>query len=91
MLESILSASSKWDHVLTPHAHSSRLKFSLSPGWAFVEMEGWRADLEGGWAQEAVQCGGDKKRGPGADEDGWIYTTDTWAHPRADARSGKSG
>ncbi|KIJ59667.1 hypothetical protein HYDPIDRAFT_33004 [Hydnomerulius pinastri MD-312] len=47
---------------------SSNLTFSLSPGWAFVETEGWRADLEGGWVQDAVQCGADKKGGPGADE-----------------------
>ncbi|KIJ59664.1 hypothetical protein HYDPIDRAFT_33002 [Hydnomerulius pinastri MD-312] len=68
---------------------SSNLTFSLSPDWAFVETEGWRADLEGGWVQDMVQCVADKKGGPGADEDGWIYTTDTWAHPRADARPGE--
>ncbi|KIJ64672.1 hypothetical protein HYDPIDRAFT_28604 [Hydnomerulius pinastri MD-312] len=68
---------------------SSNLTFSLSPGWVFVEMEGRTADLEGDWAHSAVHCGGDKKGGPGADEDGCIYTTDTWAHPRAEARPGE--
>ncbi|KAI6044749.1 hypothetical protein EDC04DRAFT_2865675 [Pisolithus marmoratus] len=48
---------------------SSNLTFSLSSGWAFVETESWRADLEGTWRV----C---------ADEDGWVYTTDTWSKPR---------
>ncbi|KAN0074594.1 hypothetical protein V8E55_011643 [Tylopilus felleus] len=63
---------------------SSNLTFSLSPGWAFVETEGWRPDLVASWAVEggspcASVC-------VGADEDGWTYTTDTWTHPRPDAR-----
>ncbi|KIJ60199.1 hypothetical protein HYDPIDRAFT_117455 [Hydnomerulius pinastri MD-312] len=69
--------------------HCSTLTFSLSPGWAFIESEGWRVDLEAEWAQDAVQYDGDKKGRPGTDEDGWIYTTDAWAHPRAEARPGE--
>lgn len=34
---------------------SSSLSFSLDPGWAFVETEDWRPDLETVWAE----CGGD--------------------------------
>jgi hypothetical protein len=34
---------------------SSSLTFSLDPGWAFVETEDWRPDLETVWAE----CGGD--------------------------------
>ncbi|KAH0826222.1 hypothetical protein J3R83DRAFT_5680 [Lanmaoa asiatica] len=63
---------------------SSNLTFSLSPGWTFVETEGWRPDLGATWAVQGVApttsvC-------VGADEDGWTYTTDTWTHPRPDAR-----
>ncbi|KIJ60196.1 hypothetical protein HYDPIDRAFT_32460 [Hydnomerulius pinastri MD-312] len=60
-----LSAPSKRDHVLIPHTHSSNLTFSLSPGWAFVEPEGWRTDLEGGCAQDAdsMRRGEEKKDG----------------------------
>ena len=31
---------------------SSNLTFSLSPGWAFVETEGWRPDVVAAWAVE---------------------------------------
>ncbi len=31
-------------------AYSSNLTFSLEPGWAFVETEDWRKDLEASWA-----------------------------------------
>ena len=34
--------------------HSSNLTFSLSPGWAFVETEGWRPDLIAPWAVESA-------------------------------------
>ncbi|EIW81127.1 hypothetical protein CONPUDRAFT_137212 [Coniophora puteana RWD-64-598 SS2] len=49
---------------------SSNLTFSLAPGWAFVETEGWRADLDASWCD----CGGD--------DDGWVYTNDAWLEPR---------
>ncbi|KAI9058129.1 hypothetical protein FKP32DRAFT_1237967 [Trametes sanguinea] len=49
---------------------SSNLTFSLSSGWFFVETEDWRPDLEGSWI------------GPGAaDENGWVYTNDSWLDP----------
>lgn len=38
--------------------YSSNLTFSLAPGWAFVETEDWRKDVQCAWAP----CGGD----PGA-------------------------
>ncbi|KAI9568458.1 hypothetical protein HD554DRAFT_2098163 [Boletus coccyginus] len=62
----------------------SNLTFSLSPGWAFVETEGWRPDLIASWAVESA--GPSASVCVGADEDGWTYTTDTWIHPRPDAR-----
>ncbi|KAF9222915.1 hypothetical protein BS17DRAFT_782808 [Gyrodon lividus] len=70
---------------------SSNLTFSLSPGWAFVETEGWRSDLEARWAVEGAAqfTGTATPMETGADEDGWAYTTDTWTHPRADARPGE--
>ncbi|KAJ8468880.1 hypothetical protein ONZ51_g9349 [Trametes cubensis] len=50
---------------------SSNLTFSLGPGWFFVETEDWRPDLEGTWVGLR-----------GADENGWVYTNDTWLDPR---------
>ncbi|TFY64843.1 hypothetical protein EVG20_g5807 [Dentipellis fragilis] len=50
---------------------SSNLTFALEPGWAFVETEDWRADIEGQWS--AV----------GADKDGWVYTNDAWLDPHS--------
>ncbi|KAF8125165.1 hypothetical protein EV363DRAFT_682104 [Boletus edulis] len=62
----------------------SNLTFSLSPGWAFVETEGWRPDLVASWA---VECDTPSTSVcVGACEDGWTYTTDTWTHPRPDGR-----
>ncbi|TFK52641.1 hypothetical protein OE88DRAFT_1658011 [Heliocybe sulcata] len=49
---------------------SSNLTFSLAPGWAFVETEDWRPDMEATWAPA------------GADEYGWVYTNDAWQDPR---------
>ncbi|KAG9307898.1 hypothetical protein JVU11DRAFT_12973 [Chiua virens] len=62
----------------------SNLTFSLSPGWAFVESESWRPDLNGSWVVEGSApytsvC-------VGADQDGWTYTTDTWTYPRPGVR-----
>jgi len=50
----------------------SNLTFSLAPGWMFVETEDWRPDLEGTWISNV-----------GADLGGWVYTNDSWQHPRA--------
>ena len=47
--------------------HSSNLTFSLAPGWAFVETEDWRKDIQCAWAP----CSGD----PGAFVCGWVYCT----------------
>ncbi|KAH7885544.1 hypothetical protein F5I97DRAFT_1810990 [Phlebopus sp. FC_14] len=58
---------------------SSNLTFSLAPGWAFVETEGWRPDLEGRWVYENEGVEG---------TDGWTYSTDTWSQPRSSARPG---
>ncbi|KZT25413.1 hypothetical protein NEOLEDRAFT_1065323 [Neolentinus lepideus HHB14362 ss-1] len=49
---------------------SSNLTFSLTPGWAFVETEDWRPDMQALWAPA------------GADEHGWVYTNDAWQDPR---------
>ncbi|KAF9474279.1 hypothetical protein BDN70DRAFT_815947 [Pholiota conissans] len=51
-------------------AVSSNLTFSLAPGWAFVESEDWRKDVQCEWSG----CGGDP--------DGWVYTNDNWLGPR---------
>ncbi|KAH8114405.1 integral peroxisomal membrane peroxin-domain-containing protein [Phellopilus nigrolimitatus] len=48
---------------------SSNLTFSLERGWAFVETEDWRKDLEASWV------------GVDSDDDGWIYTNDAWMDP----------
>jgi hypothetical protein len=80
--------------------HSSNLTFSLSPGWAFVETEGWRPDLIASWAVDSaapsasVCAGADEGTrvtrlslsSDASHADGWTYTTDTWTHPRPDAR-----
>ncbi|KIJ60193.1 hypothetical protein HYDPIDRAFT_32458 [Hydnomerulius pinastri MD-312] len=42
-----------WSGVEGRLGFLATLTFLLSPGWAFVEMEGWRADLEADWAQDA--------------------------------------
>ncbi|KAI6030596.1 hypothetical protein F5J12DRAFT_801609 [Pisolithus orientalis] len=66
----------------------SNLTFSLSPGWAFVETESWRADLEGCWVLEGQHLSNEHSNVEAdrvcADEDGWVYTTDTWSNPRPD-------
>ncbi|KAF8604205.1 hypothetical protein BDV93DRAFT_544203 [Ceratobasidium sp. AG-I] len=49
---------------------SSNLTFDLSPGWSFVETEDWRIDWVGSW----LACG--------ADNDGWVYTNDSWLNPQ---------
>ncbi|KAI6128775.1 integral peroxisomal membrane peroxin-domain-containing protein [Pisolithus croceorrhizus] len=59
---------------------SSNLTFSLSPGWAFVETESWRADLEGTWVLEGQHS--DSKQSNVETQHGWVYTTDTWSNPR---------
>ncbi|TDL14559.1 hypothetical protein BD410DRAFT_817159 [Rickenella mellea] len=48
---------------------SSTLTFTLPPGWAFVETEDWRTDLEATWIDVD------------SDHDGWIYTNDAWLDP----------
>ncbi|KAL5524372.1 hypothetical protein ACEPAF_9512 [Sanghuangporus sanghuang] len=50
---------------------SSNLTFTLEPGWAFVETEDWRKDLEASWAPVE------------SDEDGWVYTNDAWMDPQS--------
>ncbi|CAE6383724.1 unnamed protein product [Rhizoctonia solani] len=53
------------------HGHvSSNLTFDLSPGWRFVETEDWRVDWVGSW----IECG--------SDNDGWVYTNDSWLNPK---------
>jgi len=67
---------------------SSNLTFSLAPGWAFVETEGWRPDAVGSWV-----CAASKSGDPvcGSDENGWVYTNDVWADPhRAPLESWKA-
>lgn len=59
----------------------SNLTFSLTPGWAFVETEGWRPDTLGSWVS-AVSASGSGDPMFGADENGWVYTNDVWADPR---------
>ncbi|KAH7341656.1 integral peroxisomal membrane peroxin-domain-containing protein [Rhizoctonia solani] len=49
---------------------SSNLTFDLSPGWRFVETEDWRVDWVGSW----IECG--------SDNDGWVYTNDSWLNPK---------
>ncbi|KAG1763620.1 integral peroxisomal membrane peroxin-domain-containing protein [Suillus occidentalis] len=66
---------------------SSNLTFSLTPGWAFVETEGWRPDTPGSWVSAvSASCSwsasGSGDPMFGADENGWVYTNDVWADPR---------
>ncbi|KAG1735208.1 integral peroxisomal membrane peroxin-domain-containing protein [Suillus lakei] len=66
---------------------SSNLTFSLAPGWAFVETEGWRPDALGSWISTASgpsSCSATGSGDPvcGADDNGWVYTNDVWADPR---------
>ncbi|KAG2155853.1 integral peroxisomal membrane peroxin-domain-containing protein [Suillus bovinus] len=61
----------------------SNLTFSLAPGWAFVETEGWRPDTLGSWVSASgsnyFSASGDPLFG--ADDNGWVYTNDVWADP----------
>jgi len=57
-------------NVAASEGEVSNLTFSLAPGWAFVESEDWRKDLQCAWSG----CGGDP--------DGWVYTNDAWLGPR---------
>ena len=52
--------------------YSSNLTFDLESGWAFVETEDWRKDLEASWAGDVE-----------SDEDGWVYTNGIWMEPRS--------
>lgn len=64
---------------------SSNLTFSLAPGWAFVETEGWRPDILGSWVSAASISSSASGSGDtvfGADDNGWVYTNDVWADPR---------
>lgn len=64
---------------------SSNLTFSLAPGWAFVETEGWRPDVFGSWVSAASVSSSVSGSGDtvfGADDNGWVYTNDVWADPR---------
>lgn len=71
------------------HSNSSNLTFPLDPGWAFVETEDWRADIEAKWSEVGaddcecfllswlfVKC----LLWPPA---GWVYTNDAWLEPHA--------
>lgn len=49
----------------------SNLTFLLGPGWAFVETEDWRADVEAKWSDV------------GSNDSGWVYTNDAWLEPHA--------
>ncbi|KAJ7252534.1 integral peroxisomal membrane peroxin-domain-containing protein [Mycena rebaudengoi] len=60
------------------HGSVSNLTFSLDPGWAFVETEDWRPDIEARWAEDT---------GPG-DESGWVYTNDAWIGHRPPSAGG---
>ncbi|KAG5644327.1 hypothetical protein DXG03_008685 [Asterophora parasitica] len=66
--------------LTSPVPNSSNLTFSLAPGWAFVNTEGWRRDRTRSWADFD-----DNFALPysGPDVDGWVYTNDVWgdAHP----------
>jgi len=50
----------------------SSLTFALEPGWAFVETEDWRPDLEGSWIVPGM-----------ADSNGWVYTNESWLDPHS--------
>ncbi|KAK7049331.1 hypothetical protein VNI00_005932 [Paramarasmius palmivorus] len=58
-----------WSGVGADGTVSSNLTFSLSPGWTFIPTEDWRADLEGTWSEV------------GADDNGWVYTNNSWLAP----------
>ncbi|KAF8990954.1 hypothetical protein BDZ89DRAFT_1106687 [Hymenopellis radicata] len=49
---------------------STNLTFSLDPGWAFVETEDWRLDVDASWSPQ------------GGDVNGWVYTNGSWLDPR---------
>ncbi|KAJ6488095.1 integral peroxisomal membrane peroxin-domain-containing protein [Mycena vulgaris] len=57
----------------------SNLTFSLDAGWAFVDTEDWRADLGARWAADGGIGDGD--------EDGWVYTNDSWIAHRPPSAS----
>ncbi|KAJ7504205.1 integral peroxisomal membrane peroxin-domain-containing protein [Mycena galericulata] len=74
-----------WSGVGGQGGVSSNLTFSLDVGWAFVETEDWRADLEARWAGG---CDDDQGRG---DDDGWVYTNDAWTELRPPSASFSPG
>ncbi|KAJ7781899.1 integral peroxisomal membrane peroxin-domain-containing protein [Mycena maculata] len=73
-----------WSGVGGQGGVSSNLTFSLDAGWAFVETEDWRADLEALWASAEGQTGI-------GDEDGWVYTNDAWTAHRPPSASFSPG
>ncbi|KAM6488964.1 hypothetical protein JOM56_015600 [Amanita muscaria] len=56
------------------YAGVDRLTFPLAPGWSFVDTEDWRKDISAEWALAL----GDGDRAGVVDEDGWMYTNDSW-------------
>jgi hypothetical protein len=76
--------------------NSSDLTFLLEPGWAFVETEDWRADIEAKWSDvgsndckhhilpKLLRSFVDVFCDPPA---GWVYTNDAWLEPHASPMS----
>ncbi|KAJ7625496.1 integral peroxisomal membrane peroxin-domain-containing protein [Roridomyces roridus] len=75
-----------WSGVGGQGSVSSNLTFSLDPGWAFIETEDWRADLEARWAG-----GGEPGQASAGDNDGWVYTNDAWTDLRPPSASYSPG
>jgi len=46
---------------------SNNLEISLPEGWAFVETEDWRKDLDASWTDIESDA-----------DDGWVYSNDSW-------------
>lgn len=72
--------------------YSSNLKFSLAPGWAFVETEVWRKDLGCKWLGYGGEVGQFSFFSSFRNAldilnyvfliDGWVYINDAWLEPR---------
>ncbi|KAJ7140296.1 integral peroxisomal membrane peroxin-domain-containing protein [Mycena crocata] len=77
-----------WSGVGGQGGVSSNLTFSLDVGWAFVDTEDWRADLEARWAGEGAPRVENGEAGSAVgDEDGWVYTNDAWTAHRPPSAS----
>lgn len=68
---------------------------ALNAGWSWIPGEEWRVDVGGLWALSTPGTGDSASRGGSgggarSDEDGWVYTDDSWQNPSRRANTDAS-